>query len=82
MIAEERASPGIATGRRRGAYPVYLNGELRRTGWWYYYLLTLVYKVPEGTWLLVVLIAGDRSGSSAGRERAGPTRSPSGPCRW
>ncbi len=37
------------------AYPVYLNGELRRNGWWYYYLLTLIYKVPEGTWLLVLL---------------------------
>ena len=36
-------------------YPVYLDGELRRHGWWYYYLATLAYKVPEGTWLLVVL---------------------------
>jgi 4-amino-4-deoxy-L-arabinose transferase-like glycosyltransferase len=35
-------------------YPVYLNGELRRHGWWYYYLAALAYKVPEGTWLLVV----------------------------
>ena len=35
-------------------YPVYLNGELRQKSWWYYYLLTLAYKVPEGTWLLVV----------------------------
>jgi hypothetical protein len=39
----------------RGAYPVYLNGQLRRTGWWNYYLLALLYKVPEGTWVLVVL---------------------------
>ena len=37
------------------AYPVYLNGELKRTGWWYYYLLALIYKVPEGTLLLVIL---------------------------
>ncbi len=36
-------------------YPVYLDGELRESGWWYYYLLALVYKVPEGTWLLVLL---------------------------
>lgn len=36
-------------------YPVYLDGELRRHGWWYYYLLTLVYKIPEGTWTLVLL---------------------------
>ena len=38
-----------------GGYSVYLNGQLRRTGWWYYYLATLAYKVPEGTWILVVL---------------------------
>jgi hypothetical protein len=36
-------------------YPVYLNGVLRRSGWWYYYFLTLLYKVPEGTWILVLL---------------------------
>lgn len=40
------------------AYWVYLNGDLRNTGWWYYYLCTLLYKVPEGTWLLVVLSLG------------------------
>ncbi len=39
----------------KGAYSVYLNGTLRQTGWWYYYLLSLVYKVPEGTWILVTL---------------------------
>ena len=38
-----------------GGYSVYLNGTLQRTGWWYYYLATLAYKVPEGTWVLVVL---------------------------
>jgi len=53
-VAKERAIPE-GSGDERGAYPVYLNGQLRRTGWWYYYLLTLVYKVPEGTWLLVGL---------------------------
>ena len=47
-------------------YPVYLNGVLQRSGWWYYYLATLAYKVPEGTWLLVscgglILIATRRS---------------------
>jgi hypothetical protein len=36
-------------------YPVYLNGEMRRSGWWYYYLCALLYKVPEGTWLLILL---------------------------
>ena len=35
-------------------YPVYLDGTLQQTSWWYYYLLALVYKVPEGTWALVV----------------------------
>ncbi len=44
-----------ASDEKKDAYPVYLNGELRRTGWWYYFLLALVYKVPEGTWLLVLL---------------------------
>jgi Dolichyl-phosphate-mannose-protein mannosyltransferase len=36
-------------------YPVYLDGEMRRSGWWDYYLRTLLYKIPEGTWLLVLL---------------------------
>ncbi len=39
----------------RQAYLVYLDGELRRTGWKSYYLLALVYKIPEGTWLLLTL---------------------------
>ncbi len=36
-------------------YPVYLDGTLRQTGWWYYYVLALAYKVPEGTIALVGL---------------------------
>ena len=36
-------------------YSVYLNGVMRQSGWWYYYLATLAYKVPEGTWFLVGL---------------------------
>ncbi len=36
-------------------YPVYLNGDLGRTGWWYYYVLALLYKIPEGTWALLLL---------------------------
>jgi len=36
-------------------YPVYLDGQLRETGWWYYYFLALAYKVPEGTIALVLL---------------------------
>lgn len=35
-------------------YPVYLDGVLRDRSWRSYYLLCLVYKVPEGTWLLVL----------------------------
>jgi hypothetical protein len=53
-VEEERRVPETAD-EPRGAYSVYLNGILRQTGWWYYYLLALVYKVPEGTWLLVAL---------------------------
>lgn len=39
-------------------YPVYLNGELSQKSWWYYYFLTLIYKVPEGTWLIVLTSLG------------------------
>ncbi len=47
-------------------YSVYLDGVMRRSGWWYYYLATLAYKVPEGTLILVglsgvVLLASKRS---------------------
>lgn len=47
-------------------YPVYLDGTLSQRSWWYYYLLCLVYKVPEGTWLavlgsLVVLVVAPRA---------------------
>jgi hypothetical protein len=44
------AKPGESEG-----YPVYLDGTLRRKGWWYYYLACLAYKVPEGTCLIVLL---------------------------
>ncbi len=54
MVARERAVPESSSDTK-GAYPVYLNGELRRTGWWYYYLLALFYKLPEGTLILAVL---------------------------
>ena len=36
-------------------YAVYLDGDMKRSGWWYYYLATLAYKVPEGTLILVAL---------------------------
>ncbi len=35
-------------------YPVFLWGELRRTGWWWYYFFALAVKVPFGTWLLTL----------------------------
>jgi 4-amino-4-deoxy-L-arabinose transferase-like glycosyltransferase len=53
-VAEALAAPDSFDDEKDG-YSVYLNGDLQRTGWWYYYPLTLVYKVPEGTWLLIVL---------------------------
>lgn len=46
------------TGDRVDGYPVFLDGVLAQKSWWYYYLLTLVYKVPEGTWLLVLTSVG------------------------
>jgi hypothetical protein len=36
-------------------YTVYLDGELRQPGWRSYYVRTLLYKVPEGTWCLFML---------------------------
>jgi hypothetical protein len=53
-VARERLRPESAE-EAKDAYAVYLNGVLRRTGWWNYYLLALLYKVPEGTWFLVGL---------------------------
>lgn len=58
------ADPAENTG-----YPVYLDGTLRSTGWWHYYLACLAYKVPEGTWILVFLSllalgAGHRTSTS------------------
>jgi hypothetical protein len=53
-VEEARLQPEGSAEERDG-YPVYLDGALRRTGWWNYYLLALVYKVPEGTWLLFLL---------------------------
>lgn len=35
--------------------PAYLRGEVRRGGWWYYYLYGLLVKVPTGTWILAML---------------------------
>jgi hypothetical protein len=52
-IPKKFLNPGLGGDELMG-YPVYLNGTLSQTSWWYYYLLALAYKVPEGTWILVV----------------------------
>ena len=44
-----------ARGDELAGYPVYLDGVLRDESWWYYYFAALAYKVPEGTWILVIL---------------------------
>ena len=56
-VAESLAEPEPSDEEKTG-YTVYLNGELRKTGWWYYYLLALLYKMPEGTLVLVGLSVG------------------------
>ncbi len=53
-VNEERRVPQTDRDERQG-YWVYIDGELRQTGWRSYYPRTLAYKVPEGTWLLVAL---------------------------
>ena len=49
--------PGLngPEGEEISGYPVYLDGELRQKSWKSYYLKALAYKVPEGTWALVLL---------------------------
>jgi len=52
--AQKRESEtGIGPDGQRVGYPVFLNGEHRRSGWWYYYLACIAYKVPLFTlaWL-------------------------------
>jgi 4-amino-4-deoxy-L-arabinose transferase-like glycosyltransferase len=53
-VARLLSAPEIPIEETEG-YPVYLNGDIRRTGWWYYFPLTLAFKVPEGTWILILL---------------------------
>jgi hypothetical protein len=56
--AAQPPPPAESSDETISGYSVYLDGALRRTGWWYYYLLALAYKVPEGTWILVLLSLG------------------------
>ncbi len=51
--ADPAAMPDETSG-----YSVFLDGTLRDRGWWYYYLACLAYKVPEGTWLIVLASFG------------------------
>jgi hypothetical protein len=67
-VPQKFFQPGLdgPVGEEVKGYPVYLDGVLSQTSWWYYYLYALAYKVPEGTWLLVlaslvVLFASRRS---------------------
>ncbi len=48
-------SQRLSRGRRTGFIST---ATCARTGWWYYYLLALAYKIPEGTLLLLVLTIG------------------------
>jgi 4-amino-4-deoxy-L-arabinose transferase-like glycosyltransferase len=54
MLVDDPRGQGISRYEISG-YPVYLDGALQNRSWWYYYIMTLVYKVPEGTWTLVLL---------------------------
>ncbi|NQT15405.1 MAG: glycosyltransferase family 39 protein [Planctomycetes bacterium] len=44
------------------ALPSYLFEEWKARGWWYYYLVCAVLKVPLGTWVLGLLAVGVRVG--------------------
>ncbi|CAN5891428.1 phospholipid carrier-dependent glycosyltransferase [soil metagenome] len=58
LLATENAQAALRWGEQGdeiSGYPVYLDGDLRNESWWYYYWMTLLYKVPEGTWALVLL---------------------------
>jgi 4-amino-4-deoxy-L-arabinose transferase-like glycosyltransferase len=65
-IPKRFVDPDAPEGETTG-YPVYLDGELRSQGWRSYYLRTLLYKVPEGTWFLGLLALGALVTSRRGR---------------
>ncbi len=69
-VGDRRAPADAVSG-----YPVYLDGVLRDQSWWNYYLLCLVYKLPEGVWLLlaaslVALVVAPRARASWAAEFA------------
>jgi len=53
MHPDQARRLGAAAEEIKG-YPVFLDGELRDQSWWFYYLFALAYKIPEGTWLIVL----------------------------
>jgi hypothetical protein len=53
MFADDPRTRHTEAEETRG-YPVFLDGELASKSWWYYYVMALLYKVPEGTWALVL----------------------------
>ena len=46
------------TGLPGGGYAVSLRGEVRRSGWWWYYLYALAVKTPIALWFIVGLSIG------------------------
>jgi hypothetical protein len=56
--SQPRSQPQPKLGGQRKGYPVFLNGEHRRTGWWYYYAACIAYKVPLFTLAWLCLATG------------------------
>ena len=54
LVPPEQGDRMGPDGDSKEGYPVYLDGTLRPKSWWDYYLRALVYKVPEGTWLIII----------------------------
>lgn len=66
--------PSVGNGEVEG-YPVYLNGRIRNSGWWYYYPYAFLIKTPPGTLILiglsvVALVIVKKSGSAWFEESA------------
>lgn len=63
---------GLQVAHQRRGGPSYLLGEIRESGWWYYYLVALAVKAPLALGWLVLARLGSRRGSreAAIRERS------------
>ncbi len=59
---------------QRSGAPSYLFGEIRDTGWRYYYLVALAVKVPLAFWLVVAARAAMSRRIPSGGPRLGPSR--------